>query len=572
MKDNSLFEVRNIISVKDMLKQSCELYAEKSAFLVKENKDAGYEPVTYKKFGNDVNYLGISLLSLGVGNGTKVALISENRYFWAVTYMAALNGEAMICPMDKELAAEDLLNLLNVSKSLVAVCSGKLLEKLGGAENICQKAPSVKYVINMDADVSENGALSYKELLKRGKELADGGDTRFDDVVINPEEAKILLFTSGTTAMSKGVLLSHKNIVTNLMAMCSMVYIDEKDVFLSVLPIHHTYECTCGLMAPLYRGSTVAYSDGLRYIQKNLCECHASIMLGVPALFEAMHARILSRARKNGIEKKLKLAKSLSRAFLKVGIDLRKVLFKSVVDAFGGNIRLFISGAASIDVDVLKSFNDFGIGFLQGYGITECSPIVALTREKSQKADSVGLALPCMQIKIDGANEEGIGEIICKGDNVMLGYFENPEETENVFTDGWFRTGDLGYMDKDGFLYITGRKKNVIVTKNGKNIYPEELEAFLNQTPYVKESFVYGKADENGETVISAILVPNIEKIYADMGGDVKPERIKALMQEAADEVNKRNPLYKYIRNVKLQTKEFEKTTTQKIKRYLVEK
>lgn len=571
MKKQKLFEVRNITSVKDMLSQSRALYGTKTAFMVKPHHDVAYEGITYEKFCADVDAFGTALISLGITHGKKVAIISENRYLWAVTYMAVLNGEGVVCPMDKELADDDLLNLLNVSSAEAVVCSQKMLEKLGGAESILNNAPTVKYIINMDAPASEDSVLCYDVLLRHGEVLILEGDTRFADVNIDPDEAKILLFTSGTTAMSKGVLLSHKNIVTNLMAMCSMIYVDDKDVFLSVLPIHHTYECTCGLMAPLYRGSSIAYCDGLRYIQKNLCECHATIMLGVPALFEAMYSRIITRAKKSGIYSKMQKAQKLSALMLKAGVDVRRKMFKDVIDAFGGSVRMFISGAAAIDVEVLKGFIGFGIDFLQGYGITECSPIVALTQKSCQRYNSVGKAMPCMQIRIDDANDEGVGEIVCKGDNVMLGYFENPDETNAAITDGWFKTGDLGYMDKDGYLYITGRKKNVIVTKNGKNIYPEELEAFINQNEYVKESVVYGKALDDGETIISAVIVPDMERISAVMGDSISDERIAELMQAAVDAVNKRNPLYKYIRNVKLRKEDFKKTTTQKIKRYLVE-
>ncbi len=567
MKKNSFYEVREIASLKDMLNQSVEIYADKNAFLVKKNRTDSYSGITYRRFGDDVKALGTAFIDMGLNKSCKIAVVSENRYEWAVTYMAAVNGDAVIVPIDKELAAEDIANLLVVSDASAVVYSKNVKKKLGSSlpENI-------KYAVNMDSDEADKnaGELAFNDLIAKGKALVDNGDVRFDNVEIVPDESKILLFTSGTTAMSKGVLLSHKNIVTNLMSMCSMVYCGEKDIFLSVLPIHHTYECTCGFLAPIYRGSTIAYSDGLRYIANNLKEAHATMMLGVPALFEAMHKRILTQIKKNGMEKKFKTGLKLTRTLLKLGIDKRRSVFKSVYESLGGNVRLFISGAASISAETQKFFEDIGIEFLQGYGITECAPIVALSRSGMFREGAAGIALPCMDVDVLMPNDEGVGEIICKGDNVMNGYYKNDEETCNAVVDGWFRTGDLGYIDADKYIYITGRKKNVIVTKNGKNIYPEELEAFINQNEYVKESLVYGKnVDDSGELIISAIIVPNLTAIEGVLGKDVSDEKIEELMKSAVDTVNKRNPLYKYIRNVTVRREDFKKTTTQKIKRYL---
>lgn len=567
MKKNSFYEVREISSLKDMLNQSVEIYADKNAFLVKKNRTDSYNGITYRRFGEEVKALGTAFIDMGLDKSCKIAVVSENRYEWAVTYMAAVNGDAVIVPIDKELAAEDIANLLVVSEASAVVYSKNVKKKLGSSlpENI-------KYAVNMDSDEADKnaGELAFNDLIAEGKALVDNGDVRFDNVEIVPDESKILLFTSGTTAMSKGVLLSHKNIVTNLMSMCSMVYCGEKDIFLSVLPIHHTYECTCGFLAPIYRGSTIAYSDGLRYIANNLKEAHATMMLGVPALFEAMHKRILTQIKKNGMEKKFKTGLKLTRTLLKLGIDKRRSVFKSVYESLGGNVRLFISGAASISAETQKFFEDIGIEFLQGYGITECAPIVALSRSGMFREGAAGIALPCMDVDVLMPNDEGVGEIICKGDNVMNGYYKNDEETCSAVVDGWFRTGDLGYIDADKYIYITGRKKNVIVTKNGKNIYPEELETFINQNEYVKESLVYGKnVDDSGELIISAIIVPNLTAIEGVLGKDVSDEKIEELMQSAVDAVNKRNPLYKYIRNVTVRREDFKKTTTQKIKRYL---
>lgn len=567
MRKNSLFEVREIASLKDMLNQSAEIYADKNAFLVKKNRTDNYSGITYRRFGEDVKALGTAFIDMGLDKSRKIAVVSENRYEWAVTYMAAVNGDAVVVPIDKELAAEDIVNLLIVSEASAVVYSKNVKKKLG-----TDLPKNIKYAVNMDSDDADksSGELAFSDLIRVGKALLDNGDERFEKVEIVLEESKILLFTSGTTALSKGVLLSHKNIVTNLMSMCSMVYCGENDIFLSVLPIHHTYECTCGFLAPIYRGSTIAYCDGLRYIANNLKEAHATMMLGVPALFEAMHKRIVTQIKKNGMEKKFKTGLAITRSLLKLGIDKRRSVFKSVYESLGGNVRLFISGAASISAETQKFFEDIGIEFLQGYGITECAPIVALSRSRMFREGAAGIALPCMEVDVLMPNDEGVGEIICKGENVMNGYYKNDDETREAVVNGWFRTGDLGYIDDDKYIYITGRKKNVIVTKNGKNIYPEELEAFINQNEYVKESLVYGKdADDSGELIISAIVVPNLAAIEGVLGKDVSDEKIEELMKAAVDAVNKRNPLYKYIRNVTVRREDFKKTTTQKIKRYL---
>lgn len=568
MKNGQLFDVRKITSVKDMLKQSVELYSDKPAFLVKKSRGDEYAPVSYAQFGNDVNSLGTAIVHLGFTQNDKIAIVSENRYYWGLTYMAVVCGSSVVIPVDKELAPDDIINILNVSGTRGVFCSAVLAEKLGGAANIRAAAKSVEFVVNFDTNESSEDEISFDQLLGQGEKLCSGGDNSFADISIDSDAKKILLFTSGTTAMSKGVWLSNGNIVSNLMAMCSMIYIDEKDVFLSVLPIHHTYECTCGFMAPLYRGSTIAYCDGLRYIQKNMQEAHVTIMLGVPAIFEAMYKRIIATAKKSGSYGKMKIGMKMCSAFSKIGIDMRRKTFADVINAFGGSVRMFISGAAAIDNAIMHAYRGFGIDFMQGYGITECSPIVALTSNARKRDGAVGVALPGVSIMISDPNDEGVGEIVCKGANVMKGYFNAQDETDKVLVNGWFHTGDLGYLDKDGFLYITGRKKNVIIAKNGKNVYPEELEAFINENEYVKESLVYAD-EQNGETVISAIVVPDFEKIESIFGNGILDERVQELAKAAVDAVNHRNPLYKYIRSVTVRKDAFEKTTTQKIKRYL---
>lgn len=563
MKKDKLYEVRKISTIKEMLIQSTEIYAEKNAFLRKLKRGDDYTGVTYAEFKRDVWALGTSFNKIGLSGGKRIAVIGENRYEWVLSYMAAVNGDTMFVPIDRELAAPDIINLLKIAKVSAVVFSPKIAAKLADAKT---EVPQVEFMISMDAS-DDSADYTVASLIADGKAAIDGGDTTFEDITIDPLEAKIMLFTSGTTALSKGVLLCHRNICANLMAMCSMVNIVPEDIFLSILPPHHTYESTCGILAPLYRGSCIAFNDGLKYIPNNLNESKASVLLGVPAVFELLYKRIWAAARQKGIEDKLKTGLKLSNALRKVGIDKRRKIFKSVHDTFGGNLRLFVSGAAAIDPSVAKGFRDLGILFLQGYGITECSPIVTLNRDINYKDNAAGLPLNCLEVKIDNPNEEGIGEIICKGDNVMLGYYENEEETAKVLKDGWFYTGDLGYIDEDGFVIISGRKKNIIIDKNGKNVYPEELETFINKSDYVLESMVYAY-EEDGNFEIRVQIFPNMPEIELKLGKNVTDEQIQELMQSVVDEVNKRNPTWKYIRKVIVRKEEFEKTTTKKIKRY----
>lgn len=564
MKKDKLYEVRQIESIRDMIISSCEIFAERTAYLKKQKKTMPYETVTYAEFKELVWNLGAKFLNLGLG-GKKVAIISENRFEWPICSMATLCGDMTVVPIDLELEASDMINLIKISKASAVVYTGKISSKLANLKN---EVPEVEHMINMDADKLSDGELELYDLISQGKELRKNGDTSYDNVVVDNTAARILLFTSGTTALSKGVLLSHKNIATNLMSMCSMVDIKSTDVFLATLPIHHTYASTCGIMAPLFRGSCVAFADGLKYILNNLKESKTTVLLGVPAMFELIHKRIWAMARQNGLESKLKLGLKLSGALRKVGIDARRKIFKTVIDNFGGEIRLFISGAAAIEPSISKSFHDMGILFLQGYGITECAPIVALNRDIYYKDDAIGLPLPGLEIKIINKNEEGVGEIICRGDNVMLGYYENEEATNEVLKDGWFYTGDYGVIDEDGFIKFEGRKKNIIIAKNGKNVYPEELETMLMRSDYVAECMVYGHEDEDGETYIHAQVYPDKAAVELKLGANPSEYKVKELIQSVVDEVNKHNPVWKYIRKTVVRNEEFEKTTTKKIKRF----
>jgi len=565
VKYENLYEVRPIRDLKEMITSSVELFGEKAAFLLKREGNPDYIPVSYRQYKQDIDALSTALVNLGLKD-KRIAIISENRYEWNVAYLAILCGTGIAVPLDKELPANEIDNLIKRSEANAVIYSQHLAESM----DTIRKSHEGVCFINMDTASDSDDILSYSRLMEQGRQLLEKGDRSFLDATINPEIMNILLFTSGTTDTSKAVMLSQKNICENLMNMCSMLYIDEKDTFLSLLPIHHTYECTCGFLCQMYRGCTVAFCEGLQHIVKNLKESGCTIMNGVPLIFESMYKQILHQAsKKAGGLTKLKVAVKISNGLRKIGIDIRKKLFKQIHDAFGGNLRLFISGAAGIDPHVAKGFRDLGITLVQGYGLTECSPIVALNRDICYKDDAAGLPLPNLEVKIANPDSDGIGEIICKGSSVMLGYYEDEEATKEAIRDGWFYTGDLGYFDEDGFLHITGRKKNVIVTKNGKNIFPEEIETILGRSPYIKESLVYGNKGEDDDVVVHAIIVPDYEKIEEAIKNGTAPGNTPHdVIGNEVKNVNKQLVLYKYIRNFELRDEEFAKTTTRKIQRY----
>lgn len=551
-----------------MLDSSAKLYADRPAFMEKRNGDSKYYPITFREYKSDVDSLGTALISLGLKD-KRVAIISENRYKWAVSYLAVVNGTGVVVPIDKELPENEIESLLRRAKVSAVIFSDSKREQI---ENILPKMDIIEYYISMDAEEDTDKFLSFDALLAKGRKLLEEGNTEFTEAVIDPKVMSILLFTSATTDTSKAVMLSHYNICSNLMAMCKMIYVGPGDVFLSVLPLHHTYECTCGFLCPVYRGCTIAYCEGLRHIGKNLKEARATVMLGVPLLYEAMYKRIWEQARKNNLDGKLRKAIKINEFLKKFGIDLSRKLFAKIHEEFGGRIKIFISGAAGIDPDIAAGFRALGISLVQGYGLTECSPIVTLNRDIYFKDDAAGIPLQGVEIKIDSPNDEGIGEVVVKGPNVMLGYYEDDYATAKALQNGWFYTGDLGYIDEDGFLHITGRKKNVIVTKNGKNIYPEEIEGMLNKSPYIKESVVYGKNDSvYGDVVVSAIIVPDYDKFQEEAGGNqVNDDEVFKVIQREVKNVNKSLVTYKYIKDFKIRKEEFDKTTTRKIKRYLI--
>ena len=569
-KNAPLYEVRKIKDLKDMLKQSAELYSTSTAFLTKPVKLGPYKPVSYKQYATDVDQMGTALMSLGLAKGSAVAIVSETRYEWYVSYLGTLNGAAVVVPLDKELGAGETANMLRRAKVNAVFYSSTQKEKL---DSIVAECPDLRFLIPFDAEEEiENGVrtINFAILMKNGERLLAAGDSSFLDYQIDPEEMRILLFTSGTTAQSKAVMHNHRSVCTNLQAMCQMLYIGPSDVVLSVLPIHHTYECTCGFLCQIYRGTTIAQCDGLRYITKNMQEAGTTIILAVPLMVEAFHKRIWAAIKSD--EKKLKKVNfglKLTKALRKVGIDLRRKIFDQIHQNFGGKLRLIIAGGASIDPQILQGMSDFGFLALQGYGLTECAPILALNRDVNYKNESAGLPLMGVDVKVIDKDEDGIGEFIAKGPNLMMGYYGDPELTaESIDKDGYYHTGDLGYIDEDGFLIITGRKKNVIVTKNGKNVFPEEIEFYLNRNDEITESLVYGEQAADGEWIVKAEIVPDMEAIKATLQKD-KPttEEIRALIDQKVKETNREMQSFKAVRSFTIRDTELPKNTSKKILR-----
>lgn len=562
------YEHRPIRDLKDMIDTSAALFADKNAFLVKNAPGGTYMPIKFSRFKTDIDELGTALMDLGL-TGKKIAVIGENRYEWVVTYLAVVNGVGVVVPLDRELPAAELHNLLERSEVSAIVYSSKVESVV---EVAISGVESIEFVISMDALEHVDNRLSLKKLQRTGKRLLMEEKRYFVDAEIDREAMCSLLFTSGTTGLAKGVMLSHKNITANVYNMSKYVDVSDNQTGLSILPMHHTYELTCHVFTCMYQGCCVAICEGLKYIVKNMAESQATVMLGVPLIFESMHKKVWKQAEASGKADKMRKAIQLSKSLEKFNFKSIKKLFKSVHQAMGGNMRMFISGAAAIDPAVIEDFNAMGITMFQGYGMTENSPIIAVNKDRYYKAASAGLPMPGTEVEIIEQDENGVGEIICRGDSVMLGYYNNPEETAKVLVDGWLHTGDYGYFDKDGFLYIAGRKKNVIVTKNGKNIFPEEVEFYLNKSDFIKEVVVWGVDDEkSGDTIVQAEIFPDYSAVEEQLG-KISEEELKRILKREIDEINEHMPLYKRVKRFEIREEEFEKTTTKKIKRYTASK
>lgn len=564
---------RPITDLKHMLNTSVELYADNVAFRQRFVKDEPFREITYREALDTVNGLGTALIAHGL-KGKRISVIGENCYQWATSYLAAVCGTGVVVPLDKELSAQELKQLV-IEADVAAVLFTKKYEEMF-KDMMASGDTKLELLVNLNGSAGDEaeGILSWEGLVEEGKKLVEGGDRSFIDAEIYADEMSVLLFTSGTTGIAKGVMLSHRNICEDLMSAPTILNVNTWDIFFSVLPVHHTYECTCGFLMPLYKGASIAYCEGLKYIVKNLAEVRPTMLLAVPLIFENLYNNIMKNVRKQGKEGLVRKVLSINKVTKKIGLDLNKLLLKDILKVFGGRMRVLISGGAAIDPAILQFFNDLGFIAVQGYGLTECAPMAALNpdQHKNMRNSSVGHLLPGMEVKIEDKNEDGIGEICVKGPNVMMGYYNIPEETAKVIQDGWFHTGDLGYVDDKDFIYITGRKKNVIITANGKNVFPEELEYYLGRSNLVSESMVWAQEDEAGQdTVIVATIKPDMEEVEAVIGKEAASDtaQVEKLLWAEVDKINEDLPFFKKIKKVTVRREEFEKTTGKKIKRFV---
>lgn len=541
-------EIIKITDLKEMLNKTEKLYENRPAYKIREDVQK-YKIITHKQLREMVNALGTQLIELGL-RGKRIAIIGENRYEWQIAYLSVVCGTGTVVPLDKSLPENEIKRLIQRADIEAIFYSEKYEEKLKKIYK--SKDTKLKYLFSM---------ANINELINKGQQLLKQGNTQFLDAQINPEEMNIMLFTSGTTSESKAVALSHKNICTNLMDLAEALQIDENDNTLSFLPLHHVFECTVGFLLSIYRGAQISFCDGIKYIVENFNEYQISFASFVPAIYENIYKNMMRKFEK---QRRLEEIQKLIEEHKNDTIEQKKKVFKEIHEMFGGNIKILITGAAAIDQKVAQGYRDFGINLCQGYGLTETSPVVAIETKTEHRLGSIGKRLPSLKTKIKNPNEEGIGELLVKGPTVMLGYYQNKEATNEVIQDEWFHTGDLAKIDKDGYIYISGRKKSVIVLKNGKNIFPEEMENLINRIQGVKESFVFGKSikEDINDVKIYAKIVYD-KQIY----GSVTEQEIYEKINNQIKEINHTMPPYKGIKGIILTQTPLIKTTTSKIKR-----
>ncbi|MBR5229848.1 MAG: AMP-binding protein [Firmicutes bacterium] len=572
---NSLYPAKLHDNLRDMIKYAAETYADDTAFIIKhkiKGEDPVYERKSFIDLRNDVNCLGAAFLKRGF-KGKRIAVTSKNRYEWMVSYFAALGGIGISVPLDKALPYEEMESSLARSYTDIVVYDNDmkpLMEQIKAAGNT-----KVTTWINMD---EAEDCINVPQLIAEGKALLEAGEKEYLTLPIDSKAVDILLFTSGTTSMAKAVMLSQYNITFNIYSLQRSENIHSGDVNMAFLPYHHTFGST-GQMLMIACGVTTAFCDGLKYLQKNMVEYKVSVFFCVPLLIESIYKKVMATVKKEGKEKTVAFGIKLTKFLLKFGIDIRRKVFKQILDQLGGNLRFVISGASAIDPEALEGFINFGIDAVQGFGMTEAAPVISAETPQQRKSGSIGLAMPDVEVTIDNPDADGIGEIIARGPNIMAGYYENEEETAKVLADGWLHTGDLGYIDEDGYLFICGRKKNVIVLKNGKNVYPEELEMLIANLPYVAENFVFGQPrhndDDEKDLIVCTKIVYNPEYFKDTHGLDIEGganedavAEIKKHIRRDIDEINKTLPLYKQLFRLIITDEPMIKTTTGKVKRY----
>lgn len=563
MKRERYFNAIEFKDIKGIIYNSAKQYAQNIAFTIKHknDNDVTYENITFKKLLQDINAFGTKLYKMGL-RGKRIAVVGRNRYEWVVAHLANLLGGMVSIPLDKELQVDELESSLERSKADVVVFDEKYIENI---EEIKKRGNTqVQKYICMS---KEEGYENFWDLKKQGENLLKQGEKEYTKAKIDEDKMAILLFTSGTTSKSKAVMLSQNNIASNVYSMLLVEDLQPTDSNLAFLPYHHIFGSTC-MLVMLAAGIKTAFPDGLRYVAQNLKEYKVSVFVGVPLLIEAIYKNVEKEIEKKGKTKLINTAKKVSNVLRKCHIDVRRKLFKQVIDALGGHMRFVISGGAPLDKRVAQGFTELGIEVAQGYGLTETAPVIAAENYKKKRYGSVGVPLENVEVEIVNQDANGIGEVRTKGPNVMLGYYENEEATNAVLKDGWFYTGDLGYFDKDGYLFLTGRQKDMIVLKNGKKVFPEELEVLVNRIDIVEECMVFGMPDKEDKNDITlSVKVVYNKETAKEKYPEASEEELKKIVWEQIKEINKTFPPYKYIKNLILTDEELIKTTTKKVKR-----
>lgn len=568
--EEGIYQVRDASTIKEFVDYTCAEYPKRVAYMYKISHKENFRELTYGKFKDKMNALGTQLIKMGFKN-SKIAVLGDNSYRYSLTYFTTVCGVGIIVPIDKNLELDEMENLITRADVEVLFTDIKMIEKL---KPLLDRVDTLKNIVVMHDAYYENEderILSQDDLIDAGMELLAQDDYSYIDAVVDKDDVSTILFTSGTTGLAKGVMLTHGNLTANVVNMSKLFEIPKKGRVLSVLPMHHAYEMTCSIMTTFYQGATIVISEGLRYFQNNFVDAKCNVMLGVPLIFENVHKKIFKQAEKSGqaevLQRGLELSKKLGLSKSKA---VTKRLFKTIQAVFGKNLYCLIAGGAAIDPEVIEDFRAMGLPIIQGYGMTENAPIIAVNPVKYCKPSSVGIAVPGTEVRIINSDEEGNGEIIVRGPSVMKGYYKDPETTDETIVGGWLHTGDYGYIDQDGYIYITGRKKNVIITKTGKNIFPEEIEYYLMLEDDIAEVIVYGKEHViEGDLVCTAIIYPEYNELKAK--GITEDADIYNRIREIVDEVNAKVPHYKKIRRIEIRDKDFVKTTTLKIKRQVAE-
>ena len=568
------YEESHYETVKEIFRYGTETFRDRVFILDKDKpRDKEFREYTYGDFREDVEALGTARTAKYMEKGAPLAIIGENQYDWYVSYMTALTGAGIAVPLDKELPDNEIEITLNRSKAEAVIFSAKLKDRILKLREK-GRLPYVRtYVVMKSGDLLDDNVVGFDEVVREGKELIAGGDRSFIDTETDPDEFRALFFTSGTTSDAKGVMATSRQLANNINAVSAYVRINEQDRFFSVLPLHHTYESSIGYLLAVAYGSSIAVNQGLRYITQDLKDTRPSILIAVPLLIEHLYESIQKNIRKSKKEKIVESMMHTAKVLKSMGVDIRRRVFKEIYDGLGGNLEYIVSAAAPLDPKIGQWLTDLGIIFLQGYGLTETCPISAVTPEYDTRVGSAGKTIINGEIRVSNPDENGDGELVISTNTLMMGYFEDEAATNDaieVDENGrrWFYSGDIGHVDEDGFVYITGRIKNVIVTQNGKNIYPEELEQLILENHDFSDCMVYGKeVPGEKELIVTARVIPNYDRLK-EVYGDISTEEIYKLLLHDIRDVNKKTTNYKAIKNLEIKDGDYIRTSTKKIKRY----